>query len=195
MSNESSMKKCGYCGQTAHTSTACNNGKVDIINLFGVRIDPTADQREDDGKMPVVNGASSSIHESKSMEGLKIYNNEHRCIDLGYSSDGHNQDKNKGMPWMEDEHRSFLTGLQKLGKGQWQAISKHYVPSRTPTQVASHAQKFFIRMNSTEDKRKLRSSLFDMPLDEYSATPGTSFRPPVAPFALNQTYGVACLKA
>ncbi|KAF5805594.1 putative transcription factor MYB-HB-like family [Helianthus annuus] len=156
MSGEEPMKKCVDCGQTGHTSTACNNGKAGILELFGVRIDPTADQSEDDG------------YEPKSMEVLKMHNNEHgSSIDLEYMSDEHSHDTKKGMPWTEDEHRSFLMGLEKLGRGRWRAISKQYVPSRTPTQVASHAQKFFIRLNSTEDKRKRRSSLFDMPLDEY----------------------------
>ncbi|XP_076891953.1 transcription factor MYBS3-like [Bidens hawaiensis] len=192
MSDESSMKKCGYCGQTGHASTACNNGKVGILNLFGVRMDPAADKSDDDVDLQVVNGVSSSNHEPESMQVLKIYNNEHSGTDLVYVSDEHNQVNNKGVPWTKDEHRSFLTGLQKLGKGKWQAISKNYVPSRKPTQVASHAQKFFLRMNSMENKRvykkRRRSSLFDMPLDECSTSQGTSVRSPVAPVA--QIYGI-----
>lgn len=66
-----------------------------------------------------------------------------------------------GVPWTEEEHRLFLLGLQKLGKGDWRGISRDYVPSRTPTQVASHAQKYFIRQ-SNATRRKRRSSLFDM---------------------------------
>ncbi|XP_076929318.1 transcription factor MYBS3-like [Bidens hawaiensis] len=182
MSDKSSMKKCGYCGQTGHTSTACNNGKVDILNLFGVRMDPTADISEDDDDLHVVNGASSSKHEPKSMQVLKIHNNEHGGTDLVYVSDEHNQVQKKGVPWTEDEHRSFLTGLQKLGKGKWTEISKNYVPSRKPTQVASHAQKFFLRMNSTEKKECTKRDI------NQSTSQGTSVRPLVAPVA--QTYGV-----
>ena len=54
-----------------------------------------------------------------------------------------------GVPWTEEEHRRFLLGLQKLGKGDWRGISRNFVVSRTPTQVASHAQKYFIRQSST----------------------------------------------
>jgi SHAQKYF class myb-like DNA-binding protein len=54
-----------------------------------------------------------------------------------------------GVPWTEEEHRRFLLGLQKLGKGDWRGISHNFVVSRTPTQVASHAQKYFIRQSST----------------------------------------------
>lgn len=66
-----------------------------------------------------------------------------------------------GVPWSEQEHRLFLAGLEKLGKGDWRGISRSYVTTRTPTQVASHAQKFFLRQSSI-GKKKRRSSLFDM---------------------------------
>jgi hypothetical protein len=46
-------------------------------------------------------------------------------------------------------------------QGDWRGISRQFVTSRTPTQVASHAQKYFIRQNNLH-KRKRRSSLFDI---------------------------------
>jgi hypothetical protein len=52
-------------------------------------------------------------------------------------------------------------GLNALGKGDWRGISRHFVQTRTPTQVASHAQKYFIRQQNTQ-KRKRRASLFDI---------------------------------
>lgn len=45
------------------------------------------------------------------------------------------QERRKGIPWTEDEHRLFLLGLQKFGKGDWRSISRNYVITRTPTQV------------------------------------------------------------
>ncbi|RWW25475.1 hypothetical protein GW17_00010177 [Ensete ventricosum] len=64
----------------------------------------------------------------------------------------------------------FLMGLQKLGKGDWRGIARNFVVSRTPTQVASHAQKYFIRQSTAASRRKRHSSLFDivpeMPMDE-----------------------------
>lgn len=68
---------------------------------------------------------------------------------------------NAGTPWTEEEHKMFLIGLQKLGKGDWRGIARNYVISRTPTQVASHAQKYFLRQSNVS-RRKRRSSLFDM---------------------------------
>ncbi|URE01732.1 Myb-like DNA-binding domain, partial [Musa troglodytarum] len=57
--------------------------------------------------------------------------------------------------------RRFLLGLRKYGKGDWRNISRNFVITRTPTQVASHAQKYFIRLNSG-GKDKRRSSIHDI---------------------------------
>ncbi|XP_047083459.1 transcription factor MYBS1-like [Lolium rigidum] len=65
------------------------------------------------------------------------------------------------IPWTEEEHRLFLLGLDKFGKGDWRSISRNFVISRTPTQVASHAQKYFIRLNSMNRDRR-RSSIHDI---------------------------------
>lgn len=55
----------------------------------------------------------------------------------------------------------FLLGLKKYGKGDWRNISRNYVITRTPTQVASHAQKYFIRQHSG-GKDKRRASIHDI---------------------------------
>ncbi|KAH9659839.1 Duplicated homeodomain-like superfamily protein [Citrus sinensis] len=70
-------------------------------------------------------------------------------------------ERRKGVPWTAEEHRLFLIGLEKYGKGDWRSISRNAVVSRTPTQVASHAQKYFLRMNSVR-KDKKRSSIHDI---------------------------------
>ncbi|XP_020600158.1 transcription factor SRM1-like [Phalaenopsis equestris] len=71
------------------------------------------------------------------------------------------QERRKGIAWSEEEHRLFLLGLEKYGKGDWRSISRNFVVTRTPTQVASHAQKFFIRLNSGNKDRR-RSSIHDI---------------------------------
>ena len=58
-------------------------------------------------------------------------------------------------------------------QGDWRGISRHYVLSRNPTQVASHAQKYFIRQSNL-NKRKRRSSLFDIVSDVVRARDCTS---------------------
>lgn len=69
-----------------------------------------------------------------------------------------------GVPWTEEEHKLFLLGLQKVGKGDWRGISRNFVKTRTPTQVASHAQKYFLRRTNL-NRRRRRSSLFDITTD------------------------------
>ncbi|WCJ19785.1 Duplicated homeodomain-like superfamily protein [Euphorbia peplus] len=72
------------------------------------------------------------------------------------------QERKKGVPWTEDEHRRFLLGLLKHGKGDWRNISRNFVVSKTPTQVASHAQKYFIRQQLSGVKDKRRPSIHDI---------------------------------
>ncbi|KAK1405442.1 hypothetical protein POM88_005047 [Heracleum sosnowskyi] len=73
--------------------------------------------------------------------------------------------KKKPIPWTEDEQRLFLRGLEEEGKGEWKAISRKYLPNKTPTQIASHAQKFYKRKNSKTPLEKRRSSINDIELD------------------------------
>lgn len=80
-----------------------------------------------------------------------------------------------GIPWTEEEHKLFLVGLQKVGKGDWRGISRNYVKTRTPTQVASHAQKYFLR-RSNLNRRRRRSSLFDITTDSVIPSPSYSIQ-------------------
>ncbi|CAN6699312.1 unnamed protein product [Malus baccata var. baccata] len=112
--------------------------------------------------------ASSSSPSNSSLSPSRLSMDENICASdkasIGYLSDGlicRAQERKKGVPWTEEEHRTFLIGLEKLGKGDWRGISRNYVTTRTPTQVASHAQKYFLRQASLT-KKKRRSSLFDM---------------------------------
>ncbi|KAK7309066.1 hypothetical protein RJT34_05502 [Clitoria ternatea] len=139
-------RRCSHCSHDGHNSRTCPNRGV---KLFGVRL------------------TDGSIRKSASMGNLTHCASSADTPDHadGYASEdfapSSSRERKKGVPWTEEEHRMFLLGLQKLGKGDWRGIARYYVVSRTPTQVASHAQKYFIRQTNVS-RRKRRSSLFDI---------------------------------
>ncbi|XP_074344524.1 transcription factor DIVARICATA-like [Apium graveolens] len=57
--------------------------------------------------------------------------------------------------------RWFMRGLEICGKGDWRNIAKYFVPSTTPSQVASHGQKFLKRAEK-EDTEKRRTTINDI---------------------------------
>ena len=96
--------------------------------------------------------------------------------------------RERGNPWTEDEHKLFLIGLDKFGKGDWRNIARQCVLTRNPAQVsrrsheasdpalshtpqtltpraaasvvlqvASHAQKYFIRQDLHGDDEKMKN--------------------------------------
>ena len=56
--------------------------------------------------------------------------------------------------WSEAEHAAFLRGLEAHGRGNWAAIARDYVPTRTNQQVYSHASKWF----EVQAKRELHDA-------------------------------------
>ncbi|KAL2501366.1 myb-like transcription factor family protein [Forsythia ovata] len=170
-------RKCSHCGHTGHNSRTCTLSRGSVnggLRLFGVQLEVSSPSSipikkcisfdclsSSSSSLPAA--ASSSSPSSSLSSRVSINENSDKAF-IGYLSDGHLaqvQERKKGIPWTEEEHLTFLIGLEKLGKGDWRGISKNFVTTRTPTQVASHAQKYFLRQ-ATLCKKKRRSSLFDM---------------------------------
>uniref|UniRef100_A0A7N0VLR1 Uncharacterized protein n=1 Tax=Kalanchoe fedtschenkoi TaxID=63787 RepID=A0A7N0VLR1_KALFE len=132
------------------------------IMLFGVRI--TVDSMR---KTASMNNLSDYQHVAESGKGPEAEKPD------GYVSDNGGRvgvrERKRGTPWSEEEHKRFLMGLKKVGKGDWRGISKNFVKTRTPTQVASHAQKYFLRHSTV--KRRRRNSLFDITTETVSGKP------------------------
>ncbi|KAK4278332.1 hypothetical protein QN277_016191 [Acacia crassicarpa] len=75
--------------------------------------------------------------------------------------------KNNRKFWTLEEHALFLLGEQKYGRGHWKNISEKAVGTRNATQVASHAQKFYIRQREKETIVHSRGSIHDFTLANY----------------------------
>ncbi|MED6154901.1 hypothetical protein PIB30_000402 [Stylosanthes scabra] len=170
-------RTCSQCGNNGHNSRTCIDAshsaapvsgagsppRENAIMLFGVRL-TTAEG----------SSSSTSFRKSASMGNLSQFDQippqDPTVADAGYVSDdvvhasGRSRERKRGVPWTEEEHKLFLLGLHKVGKGDWRGISRNFVKTRTPTQVASHAQKYFLRRHN-QNRRRRRSSLFDITTD------------------------------
>nr|AEI83427.1 MYB transcription factor 1 [Camellia sinensis] len=150
-----------FCSESA---TNGHNSHTEIM-LFGVRVkvDP--------------------MRKSVSMSNLSQYEQPQESSNVAAAAAGYasadeavhhhssgNRERKRGVPWTEEEHKLFLLGLKKVGKGDWRGISRDFVKTRTPTQVASHAQKYFLRRMKLSRRRR-RSSLFDITNESVTVIP------------------------
>ncbi|CAL0312305.1 unnamed protein product [Lupinus luteus] len=169
-------RRCSHCSHNGHNSRTCPNRGV---KLFGVRLtDGSIRKSASMGNLSHYAGSSVSGGpllggvggETPDQPSAAVVADGYASEDFVPGSSSTSRERKKGIPWTEEEHRMFLLGLQKLGKGDWRGIARNYVKSRTPTQVASHAQKYFIRQSNLS-RRKRRSSLFDIVADEAAEAP------------------------
>ncbi|CAI9753904.1 unnamed protein product [Fraxinus pennsylvanica] len=155
-----------------------SSGDSGEIMLFGVRVkvDPmrkSVSMNNLSDYEPIVSNSNHKINKSNENSNATVEDGvATTCYasadDAAPQPTGGRCERKRGVPWTEGEHKLFLLGLQKVGKGDWRGISRNYVKTRTPTQVASHAQKYFLRWSNL-NRRRRRSSLFDITTDSVTA--------------------------
>mmetsp|Transcript_1213 Transcript_1213/g.3749 ORF Transcript_1213/g.3749 Transcript_1213/m.3749 type:complete len:398 (-) Transcript_1213:404-1597(-) len=77
----------------------------------------------------------------------------------------HDKEKNDASKstrryWAPDEHKRFLEGVRKYGQRDVRAIANH-VGTRNPTQVRTHAQKYFLKVQKENGAEACRSHAND----------------------------------
>ncbi|KAF4358418.1 hypothetical protein F8388_018282 [Cannabis sativa] len=140
-------------GATKHMNVYCDDGNIVTYSprkrvkehLSPITLSLSHRKKINDGSHERLKGDISPI----------IVSNSHGK-EVNYESQG----RLKVKQWNGEEHQRFLLGLKMLGKGDWRGISTKYVKTRTPTQVASHAQKYFKRQNASEELKKTQKEHF-----------------------------------
>jgi len=98
---------------------------------------------------------STTSNGSRSNRNYSNNHNNHNHKKSAHHSTGQ-QRKNKGM-WTLEEHEQFLLGYSMYGN-DWKRISNEFVKTRSRSQLASHAQKYFCkqkRVDHMNDHEKL----------------------------------------
>ena len=116
-----------------------------------------------------LNPMSNLLHQQQQQIHLQLKNEEKKIIKkeskLNNEEDLNNPTLKKKPfkhGWTKEEHLKFLTGLEIHGKGQWKQIAT-LVGTRSPTQIQSHAQKYFLRQNQ---QVKNKRSIHDLTIED-----------------------------
>ncbi|KAJ4846366.1 hypothetical protein Tsubulata_010971 [Turnera subulata] len=162
--------RCTHCGEEGHNWSTCK--KKLGIRLFGVQCiqgcqstpnNPRSRSRSSSSTSP----PNSSLPRSDTSTTCNSVLEIDFAAAASSSSPPSRKTRAAANPWTKEEHKQFLSGLEKYGKGNWRDIARNCVPSRTSTQVASHAQKHFVRQEQIASntrptpKRRRRQSIFD----------------------------------
>ncbi|GFP86513.1 hypothetical protein PHJA_000795100 [Phtheirospermum japonicum] len=179
---EMPSKKARMCAQKGHNSRVCAKICGGGFKLFGVQID-------------VVGGdgtGESSFRKSKSLDNLQTCNPENIAAiePSGYQSDelihqsSKSHDGKKGRPWSEEEHRSFLVGLEKLGKEKKRRRSSVFdIPLADVNQPSQGSQSDNVESSQTANKWVASSMIIGELKGPASIGPPVTYaeRPPLSP--------------
>nr|QSD99806.1 MYB family transcription factor [Melilotus albus] len=139
-------------------------GKYIVVNERTSMQDPFEEQQEKPNNDVIDSGRAVAILNTSDANLIQAES-------LPEESHAPSRVQRKTMHWTEDEHKLFLKGLKKYGKGRWKDISKEFVVTKTPIQIATHAQKYFIHLNATEKEKKRRRSIHDTSVEEQDEIP------------------------
>ena len=138
-----------------HVTTTDNSTRIDIIDIIE---SPTRDDLKETTSFSAPNTKSNEQY-NKKRETDKILKPESTQQKLKFTvveTDGSGVSYNKGT-WSAEEHEAFLKGYELYGN-DWKKVSAEFVPTRSKTQLASHAQKYFQRAaylkQADADRRK-----------------------------------------
>ena len=127
--------------------------KTERVSYFNAKFLPIKFKKESDKILskPEKSSMKKFICHKKNLYPQHFLNNKvfHFNVDK-YDSLGVKQEKiQKEGRWTLKEHIQFLQALDKFGIS-WKKISD-LIPSRTPTQIRSHSQKFYKRLKECKD--------------------------------------------
>mmetsp|Transcript_12876 Transcript_12876/g.34689 ORF Transcript_12876/g.34689 Transcript_12876/m.34689 type:complete len:350 (+) Transcript_12876:190-1239(+) len=92
-----------------------------------------------------------AVHETRAGDAVRqppaaaLQPRDDDCTEYSVGAGRIESKKAQSRYWKPDEHARFLEAIDKFGPRDVRAISK-YVCSRSPTQVRTHAQKYFLRL-------------------------------------------------
>ncbi|KAL7189297.1 hypothetical protein ACSBR1_039025 [Camellia fascicularis] len=149
-------RKCSHCGNIGHNSMTCTTYRGTVVcglRFFGVQLDiPSSSSSSSIAKikksfsMDCISSspAASSSSSPSSSRVSSINENSDKTYVQGYFSDGlsghHPEERKKGVPWAEEEHRTFLVGLEKLDSNpSCQSCSEVFSKAGQPQQEEAAA--------------------------------------------------------
>ncbi|KAF2325395.1 hypothetical protein GH714_027425 [Hevea brasiliensis] len=132
-------RSCSQCGNNGHNSRTCRESPAAAGPIGGGAPSSSAATGGENGIMLFgvrVTTEGCLLRKSVSMNNLSQYEPQPQTPTLmlqRYESDDvvhalrQEPRAKRGVPWSEEEHKLFLLGLQKVGKGDWRGISRNFV--------------------------------------------------------------------
>jgi len=103
-------------------------------------------------------------HRNKIMD-LQHEIDRNRSSDMETNEGLHGGKNPQSRYWTVEEHQRFLEAIRKFGEKDVKAIAS-YVGSRNPTQVRTHGQKYYLRLEREKRKKDEETRTIEVKADE-----------------------------